>query len=80
MITYARSAENIASRMRSRGYNITHKMITTTWCDFYLNGNFIFCSEMQINGERATEEILLEIMRGQICLSSCQNQKNKTDT
>ena len=62
MTNATKSGRNIASHLRSLGYNIKTKS-DTPWVTFYIDDTFLFCSDLEILPERVCEEILLELLK-----------------
>ena len=62
MTDWYRTGKNISSHLRSKGHNITFTQ-KLSWLTFYLNDNFLFCTDLQILPEKEVEKILLEILK-----------------
>ena len=62
MLDYYKTGKSILSSLRSRGYNITMTQ-RFSWITFYIDGEFLFCGDLQLLPKNEFEEILLEILK-----------------
>ena len=62
MKNYYDIGKNLLSRLRSYGYNIT-LFQRFSWVTFYIDGEFLFCSDLQLLSEKEIEEIILELLK-----------------
>ena len=59
---YYKTGKAILSSLRSRGYNITMSQ-HFSWLTFYIDNEFLFCSDLQLLSQNEIEEIILEILK-----------------
>lgn len=66
-------SKNICSHLKARGYSMTFKN-NHEFVVFYYNKEFIFHCDLQILGEKNTEEILIQLLKEKANVHS--NSKN----
>ena len=62
MKDYYKVGNSIKNQLRALGYNITMK-IRLSWVTYYIDGDFLFCTDLQILSPETTKEIILEILK-----------------
>ena len=68
--------KSIVSKLRAYGYNITF-IFRKTWFTFYIDDEFLFCTDLQILTGQQVYEILLELLKEKSnVLIQTKNKKN----